>query len=75
MESECIETFCINRIVHLYENTVPQMYQKLDMLANGDETQPIYLDLKHKLAVTRVELLKVFRYCLATCVSGIVEKM
>lgn len=75
MESECIETFSINRIVHLYENTVPQMYQKLDMLANGDETQPIYLDLKHKLAVTRVELLKVFRYCLATCVSGIVEKM
>jgi hypothetical protein len=59
----------------LYENTVPQMYQKLDMLANRDDTQPTYLDLKHKLAVTRVELLKVFRYCLATCVNAIVEKM
>jgi len=59
----------------LYENTVPQMYQKLDMLANGEDTQPIYLDLKHKLAVTRVELLKMFRHCLQTCVSAIVEKM
>lgn len=63
------------KIVDLYENTVPQMYQKLDMLANGEDTQPIYLDLKHKLDVTRVELLKIFRYCLATCVNAIVEKI
>jgi len=63
------------KIVDLYENTVPQLYQKLDMLANGEDTQPMYLDLKHKLAVTRVELLKVFRYCLATCVNAIVEKI
>jgi hypothetical protein len=54
---------------------MPQMYQKLDMLANGEDTQPIYLDLKQKLAVMRVELLKIFRYCLATCVNAIVEKM
>ena len=75
MQPECIETFSINRVVDLYENTVPKMYQKLDMLANGEDTQPMYLDLKHKLSVTRVELLKIFRYCLATCVNAIVEKM
>jgi hypothetical protein len=75
VQPECIETFSVNRIVDLYENTLPQIYQKLDMLANGEDTQPIYLDLKHKLAVTRVELLKIFRYCLATCVNAIVEKM
>jgi hypothetical protein len=51
------------------------MYQKLDLLASRDDTQPVYLDLKQKLAVTRVELLRVFRYCLATCVNAIVEKM
>jgi hypothetical protein len=72
---ECIETFCIDRIVDLYENTVPQMYQKLDMLANAEDTQPLYLDLKHKLAVIRVELLKTFHHCLQTCVNAIVEKM
>lgn len=75
MHSECIETFCIDRIVDLYENTVPQMYQKLGMLANGEDTQPIYLDLEQKLAVMRVELLKMFRHCLQTCVNAIVEKM
>jgi hypothetical protein len=57
----------------LYENTVPQMYQKLHVPANRDDTQPIYLGLRHKLAVTRVELRKVFRYCLAICVSAIVD--
>jgi hypothetical protein len=61
--------------VDLYENTVPKMYQKLDMLANGEDTQTVYLDLKQKLAVMRVELLKIFRYFLATCVNAIVEKM
>ena len=75
MQCQCVETFSFNSIVHLYENTVPQMYRKLEMLANRDDAQPIYVDLKHKLAVMRVELLKVFRCCLATRVNSIVEKM
>lgn len=75
MQPKYIETFFVNRIVHLYENTVPQMYRKLEVLANRDDTQPVYVDLKHKLAVMRVELLKVFRCCLATCVHSIIDKM
>ncbi|XP_069705636.1 activating signal cointegrator 1 complex subunit 2 [Periplaneta americana] len=63
------------KIVHFYENTVPQMYRKLELLANKDDTQPVYVDLKHKLDIMRVELLKVFRLCLATCINPILENI
>ncbi|GFG31805.1 hypothetical protein Cfor_04242 [Coptotermes formosanus] len=75
VHDEHYDYWMLVQIVHLYENTVPQMYRKLEMLANTDDTQPMYVDLKHKLAVMRVELLKVFRCCLATCVNSIVEKI
>jgi hypothetical protein len=75
LQQKFIEEFFINSIVHFYENTVPQMYRKLDMLANKDDTQPIYVDLKHKLDVVRVELLKVFRNCLATCLNSCQENV
>ncbi|XP_021932791.1 activating signal cointegrator 1 complex subunit 2 isoform X2 [Zootermopsis nevadensis] len=63
------------KLVHFYENTVPQMYRKLEILGNKDETQPIYVSLKHKLDVMRVELLKVFRNCMATSLNSFLEKI
>lgn len=63
------------KIAHFYENTVPQMCRKLEMLANKDDTQPTYVELKHKLDVTRVELLKVFHNCLVTCLNSLLEQI
>lgn len=75
VEQKYMETFFINRIVYFYENTVPKMYRKLEILANKHDTQPTYISLKHKLDVMRVELLKVFRNCLVTCLNSFLEKM
>ncbi|PNF14341.1 hypothetical protein B7P43_G05576 [Cryptotermes secundus] len=44
------------------------------MLANKDDMQPMYVHLKHKLDVTRVELLKVFHSCLVTCLNSLLEQ-
>jgi hypothetical protein len=69
-----VHTFFVNRITHFYENTVPEMYRQLEILANKEDSECIYVDLKHKLDVTRVELLKVFHNCMVTCLNSLLEQ-
>ncbi|PSN41849.1 hypothetical protein C0J52_16232 [Blattella germanica] len=59
------------RIVHFYENTIPEMYRKLSVLSDKDDTIHEYVDLKSKLDIMRPEWLKVFRLCIATCINEI----
>ena len=49
------------RIVSIYANTIPEMYKKLESLALKDETVHIYVKLKHRLDVIRIEILHLFR--------------
>ncbi|KAJ9593726.1 hypothetical protein L9F63_014699, partial [Diploptera punctata] len=63
------------KIVHFYENTVPQIYRKLSVLADKEEMCHMYVDMKNKLDMMRVELLRVFRHCLTSCLNPIFEKV
>ncbi|XP_043280547.1 activating signal cointegrator 1 complex subunit 2 [Venturia canescens] len=63
----------VNEIVHLYGNTIPEMYKRLEPLAHKDETIARYMELKHRLDVTRVELLKIFRTLTFHRIEGILE--
>ncbi|XP_020290322.1 activating signal cointegrator 1 complex subunit 2 isoform X2 [Pseudomyrmex gracilis] len=64
----------MNKIVSLYGNTIPQMYQKLDKLALNDENMPKYIELKHRLDVTRIEMLELYRIIIYEPISNIREK-
>nr|CAD7578720.1 unnamed protein product [Timema californicum] len=64
----------LNRLlVKFYENTIPEMYRQLEKLVNKEETQPLYVDLKHKLDITRVEFLNTFRHILGHCLNCCIE--
>ncbi|KAJ8686407.1 hypothetical protein QAD02_022201 [Eretmocerus hayati] len=49
------------KLVSFYGVTIPEMYKRLDNLAYKDETIEKYMELKHRLDVTRVEILTVYR--------------
>nr|CAD7606018.1 unnamed protein product [Timema genevievae] len=61
------------RLVKFYENTIPEMYMQLEKLVNKEDTQPLYVDLKHKLDITRVEFLNTFRHILGHCLNCSIE--
>lgn len=63
----------MNKIVLIYANTIPKMYEKLDSLALNDETMPKYIELKHRLDVSRVELLKLYRMIIYKNIGDILE--
>lgn len=65
----------INKIVSLYGNTIPEMYKKLDKLAYSEESMPKYIELKHRLDVTRVEMLNLYRIITYEPILKIQEKM
>lgn len=50
------------------------MYQKLDKLALNDENMPKYIELKHRLDVTRIEILELYRIIIYEPISNIREK-
>nr|CAD7262533.1 unnamed protein product [Timema shepardi] len=50
-----------------------EMYRQLEKLVNKEETQPLYVDLKHKLDITRVEFLNTFRHILGHCLNCCIE--
>ncbi|XP_063237142.1 activating signal cointegrator 1 complex subunit 2 [Bacillus rossius redtenbacheri] len=58
------QMFCL-RIVNLYENTLPEMYSRLEVLLNKEGAETLYADTRHKLDLARVELLAAFRHILA----------
>lgn len=51
----------MNKLVKIYESTIPEMYRALCQLAYNDENMPKYMELKHRLNVTRIEILSLFR--------------
>jgi len=63
------------RIISLYGNTIPEMYKKLDKLAYNDESMPKYMELKHRLDVTRIELLNLYRIIIYEPILNIQKKM
>ncbi|XP_067213131.1 activating signal cointegrator 1 complex subunit 2 isoform X2 [Linepithema humile] len=65
----------MNKIVLLYGNTIPEMYKKLDKLAYNEENMPKYIELKHRLDVTRVEILNLFRIILYEPILDIFKKL
>lgn len=65
----------INKIISFYGNTIPEMYKKLDKLAYNDENMPKYIELKHRLDVTRVEMLNLYRIIVYEPILNVQEKM
>lgn len=51
------------------------MYKKLDKLAYNEENMPKYIELKHRLDVTRVEMLNLFRIITYESILDIQEKL
>ncbi|XP_076240080.1 activating signal cointegrator 1 complex subunit 2 isoform X4 [Calliopsis andreniformis] len=47
----------MNVIVSIYETTIPEMYKKLDTFSENEENVPKYMEVKHRLDVTRIEIL------------------
>lgn len=72
--TELFQTSSImSKIVTVYANTIPKMYEKLDSLALHEETMPKYMELKHRLDVSRVELLKLYRIIIYKNIGDILE--
>ncbi|XP_012525808.1 activating signal cointegrator 1 complex subunit 2 [Monomorium pharaonis] len=65
----------INKIVSLYGNTIPEMYKILDRLAFNEESMPKYIELKHRLDVTRVDILNLHRMITYEPILNIQEKI
>ncbi|EGI59668.1 Activating signal cointegrator 1 complex subunit 2 [Acromyrmex echinatior] len=65
----------INKIVSIYGSTIPEMYKKLDKLAYSEENMPKYIELKHRLDVTRVEMLNLYRIIIYESILQIQEKI
>jgi len=67
--------FLFARIVSIYGSTIPEMYKKLDKLAYSEENMPKYIELKHRLDVTRIEMLNLYRIIIYESILQIQEKM
>lgn len=70
-----IALFLFARIRSIYGNTIPQMYKTLDKLGYNDEYMPKYIELKHRLDVTRVEMLDLYRTIVHEPILNIQKKM
>ncbi|XP_043524860.1 activating signal cointegrator 1 complex subunit 2 [Frieseomelitta varia] len=69
-----IEDF-MNKLVSVYESTIPEMYKILKNLACNDENMPKYVELKHRLDVTRIEILNLFRIIIYEPILNIQENL
>ncbi|XP_051174553.1 activating signal cointegrator 1 complex subunit 2 [Leptopilina boulardi] len=63
----------MTKIVTVYSNTIPKMYEKLDSLAMREDKMIKYIELKHRLDVSRVELLKLYRIIIYKNIADILE--
>ncbi|RZF34011.1 hypothetical protein LSTR_LSTR012356 [Laodelphax striatellus] len=61
------------KIVSFYEHTIPSINDHLAQLSKKDDTIDIYFDLKYKLDVIRVQMIKIFRYCLFSPLNAMIE--
>ena len=62
------------RILHIYGNSIPEMYRRLYYLAYKDKTLVKYTELKHDLDVIRIELLSIFRTITYSTIARILEE-
>lgn len=65
----------MNKLVSVYESTIPEMYKILKNLAYNDENMPKYIELKHRLDVIRIEILKLFRIIIYEPILTIQENL
>ncbi|KAG7210834.1 hypothetical protein KM043_012319 [Ampulex compressa] len=65
----------MTKIVSIYECTIPNMYKRLDKLSDDDENMPKFMELKHRLDVSRVELLQLFRTIIHEPLLSITKKL
>ncbi|KAK9307142.1 hypothetical protein QLX08_002463 [Tetragonisca angustula] len=65
----------MNKLVSVYESTIPEMYKILKNLACNDENMPKYVELKHRLDVTRIEILNLFRIIIYEPILNIQENL
>ncbi|KAI4498078.1 hypothetical protein M0802_006902 [Mischocyttarus mexicanus] len=65
----------INEIVSIYENIIPEMYKKLNELAYNEENLTKFIELRHRLDVTRIELLHLYRTIVHEPVENIHQKL
>ncbi|XP_035727074.1 activating signal cointegrator 1 complex subunit 2-like [Vespa mandarinia] len=65
----------MNKIVSIYENTIPEMYKKLNELAYNEEHLEKFIELRHRLDVTRIELLHLYRTIVHEPVENIHQKL
>ncbi|XP_012277667.1 activating signal cointegrator 1 complex subunit 2 isoform X2 [Orussus abietinus] len=64
----------LNKVVSVYSYTIPEMYKKLEHVAYKDETMGRYAEAKHRLDVTRVEFLQLYRTIIYKPIMDILEK-
>ncbi|XP_076184054.1 activating signal cointegrator 1 complex subunit 2 [Ptiloglossa arizonensis] len=65
----------MNKIVSIYEGTIPEMYNKLDKLGYNEANLLKYTELKYRLDVTRIEMLHLFRIIIYEPVRNIQENL
>lgn len=65
----------INKIVSIYENTIPKMYKQLNELAYNEEQLTKFIELRHRIDVTRMELLHLYRTIVHEPVEKIYQKL
>lgn len=61
------------RLMTFYEYTIPEMYKKLDILVKKNESEIQFEEIKEKLNIIRLEILKSFRFILYSCINDIME--
>ncbi|XP_033215315.1 activating signal cointegrator 1 complex subunit 2 isoform X2 [Belonocnema kinseyi] len=64
----------ITKVVSVYANTIPEMYKRLNYFALQDETMPKYIELRYRLDVSRVEILKLYRTIVYKNIGDILDK-
>ncbi|XP_076292239.1 activating signal cointegrator 1 complex subunit 2 isoform X2 [Lasioglossum baleicum] len=61
----------VKKIVSIYENTIPEMYKTLHQFGHDDENMLKLPELNHRLDVTRVEIINLFRIILFDPIESI----
>ncbi|XP_076680827.1 activating signal cointegrator 1 complex subunit 2 isoform X2 [Andrena cerasifolii] len=65
----------MKKILSTYESTMPEMYKQLDKLGCNDKNMPKYMELKHRLDVTRIEMLNLFHTIINQPILSIEDRL
>ncbi|XP_058799913.1 activating signal cointegrator 1 complex subunit 2 [Phymastichus coffea] len=64
----------ISKLISIYCNVMPEMYKRLNDLAFKDETLARFMELKHRLDITRIEIINVYRTIVYKDVKNVIAK-